>query len=348
MKTIYENQNGYPQCPNDEGYQNPNNNPYWYQRKNGFNIKTFQVPVDYDLRWFDIWVLLTTAIILPFAYSFLVFIIRVSVPLSFYSVEYATLSQISTYVFRLLIPVIGMGYGLIKFFRKMIKYRILYFYFMSSGPIGFAISLIISAIVSAFGLSTVGELSADNIYYLIDIFYNILIIFLFVYKNQIFYQMVRKLKTQIGYFALTIVVGYVAYIALAYFFNLIQSSFGVVDSSNNQASLQAMTDTIFGSFLLFISAGLIAPITEEFAYRMIVHDLSKNKWYSIIISVLFFAFLHIWSTNDFEHFLSYLAIGIINGLLYYFFKNLNPCIGLHMFSNILSCIILLAGASATV
>lgn len=167
--------------------------------------------------------------------------------------------------------------------------------------------------------------------------------FFYGYKHENFNIMFQKSIKQIWITVAVVVIGCLAYFLLNFVFSSIQTAINGSNSlSNNQSGLEMYVSDDLGIIALFLSSVIFAPIIEEFSYRMIFSEITDNKWYSVVLTVIFFAFLHVQQTADFSHIFVYFALGIVNGLIYWKLKNVTPCILVHLITNLVGFIFMVA------
>jgi len=121
---------------------------------------------------------------------------------------------------------------------------------------------------------------------------------------------------------------------------------GMIDLQERIPQNQTMVDALWLSHsgLAFLSAVIIAPIVEEFIFRVIIFQTFRkiNAMVAIVGSSLVFGAVHIISEivecNFLAPFyaLSYFVTAIALALLYERRRNIIPCIVLHMILNLVS------------
>lgn len=159
---------------------------------------------------------------------------------------------------------------------------------------------------------------------IINLFFygSVLVVFLLVFKhyfnNQIKDCLNRKEKV-----LKIVVIGFFLMFAASIVANTILMLLGVTDTSQNQASLDEFSNgTLFEKISLFVFAVLLAPIVEELVFRKAVYGIFERYNYiiAIIISALFFGFMHV-SGGDYIQIIYYASLGGILGLLYHYSNN---------------------------
>ena len=104
--------------------------------------------------------------------------------------------------------------------------------------------------------------------------------------------------------------------------------------ANNEESVQKMIDR--SPLLLLISAGFIAPINEEIVFRKTFKDNIKNKYIFVLVTGLFFGYLHVMDSTTFKQFLyiiPYSSLGISFAMAYYKTDSIFTSMSMHMFHN---------------
>ncbi len=111
--------------------------------------------------------------------------------------------------------------------------------------------------------------------------------------------------------------------------------------ANNEKIVQNMISE--NTFLMFISAGILAPIIEELVFRKSYLDTFKTKKTFIIISSLVFGGMHVLTSSttilDYLYFIPYTCLGLALATMDYKENNIYPSIIMHMFHNSLLIIL---------
>ncbi len=104
--------------------------------------------------------------------------------------------------------------------------------------------------------------------------------------------------------------------------------------------------TLFSSLPLYsiISTIILAPISEELAFRASFKGISKNKYIYSFITAFIFGLLHVIFNGDFLYIVPYSALGYFIALSYSETDNILVPISMHAFHNTL-CILLLIGGN---
>lgn len=105
--------------------------------------------------------------------------------------------------------------------------------------------------------------------------------------------------------------------------------------AENEELVQKMIDTM--PYLLLISAGILAPITEELVFRKAFKDNIKNKIVFPIVAGLVFGYLHVAGASSLVQFLyiiPYSSLGIAFAVTYNKTNTVFTSISMHMFHNI--------------
>lgn len=114
---------------------------------------------------------------------------------------------------------------------------------------------------------------------------------------------------------------------------IINLVFGTSQAENEQA-VQKMISAL--PYLMVLSAGIIAPINEEILFRKIFRNNIKNNILFILISGIFFGFLHVSQTSTLQQFLyiiPYSCLGISFAIMYVKTKSVFTSTFMHMFHN---------------
>lgn len=229
----------------------------------------------------------------------------------------------------------------------------LYLYLLSSILAGlivavianiFSNSLIVNNAVGESELSVVGKIVAFGFQTIIGL----LTIMLILWKAP-------DLRKRIW---LTIKQNYILLIAVLAIFVLILKvsdiGFGILNEiingvdvdSENEKSLRSMYILLSGKIVLFIGTVLVLPFLEELATRQGIFSLSNNRWLGLIISIIFFATMHLEQSGDFHKILPYIGASFIFSLLFIISREniLYPTI-LHVINNLIVYIIVVGRVS---
>lgn len=106
--------------------------------------------------------------------------------------------------------------------------------------------------------------------------------------------------------------------------------------ANNEQAVQSMIQVL--PWVMLINTGILAPITEEIAFRKTFFNVfDKHKWLFILTSGIFFGALHvvfsyqnIW---DLLYIIPYSALGISFAAMYDKTKTVFTSMGMHFFHN---------------
>ncbi len=121
---------------------------------------------------------------------------------------------------------------------------------------------------------------------------------------------------------------------------------------SNQEGLKNLAQSKFGIASLFFVAVITSPIIEELCFRKVIFDIvlesdscnSKKGigWLPYVISIFYFSYLHISLHAELEKILLYMPLAIINGMVYWYFKNYYYCISIHFIINLISFIFMVS------
>lgn len=118
--------------------------------------------------------------------------------------------------------------------------------------------------------------------------------------------------------------------------NLLLSIVLKAGGAENEKVVQEMLSKV--PWAMFISAGILAPINEEIAFRKTLKDVFTNKWVFAILSFLLFGGAHVIGTAtnflDYLYIIPYGALGASFALAYYETDTIFTSLSLHMFHNI--------------
>lgn len=118
--------------------------------------------------------------------------------------------------------------------------------------------------------------------------------------------------------------------------NLIINFIFNAGQANNEEAVQKMISAV--PYLVLISAGILAPITEEIVFRKTFKDIINNKIFYVIISGLVFGYLHVASADTIQQFLyiiPYSSLGICFAISYSKTDTIYTSMSMHMLHNII-------------
>ena len=114
-----------------------------------------------------------------------------------------------------------------------------------------------------------------------------------------------------------------------------------LNQAQNEQAVQKMISTL--PWLMLITAGVIAPITEEIVFRKSFKNSFKNKYLFIILSGVVFGFLHVISSYnspiELLYIIPYSSLGIAFATMYYKTNTIYTSISMHMLHNIILTLI---------
>ena len=103
----------------------------------------------------------------------------------------------------------------------------------------------------------------------------------------------------------------------------------------NEQTVQSMITAV--PWLMVISAGFLAPMTEELVFRKSLRDVLNSKYFFAFVSFLIFGGAHVMgnvtSYVDLLFIIPYGALGYVFALAYYKTNTIFTSISLHMFHN---------------
>ncbi len=231
--------------------------------------------------------------------------------------------------------------------KKVIKALIaILTYYVISEVFSFLISLIIENLFSKEFIQNHNAII--SIVFQFIIYLPILIIIFVLFKKNLVDDFTKTKEKSIS-FSQRILKG----LLLMYLVNIVSSilvsSLGSTDTSENQRLIETMiTYNSFTPFIMFLLVGLIGPLVEEVIFRKCFKTILKNDYLFIIVSTIFFGFMHVLSTpGNFGSrvilAIPYMASGF--SLSYIYIKNdsniIVPTI-CHMLTNSLAFILILS------
>lgn len=116
--------------------------------------------------------------------------------------------------------------------------------------------------------------------------------------------------------------------------NLVLATVFQNDGAENEQLVQQMITAL--PFLMVISAGFIAPMVEEITFRKVFRDNIKKDILFILVSGIFFGFLHVFPSDNLGQFLyiiPYSSLGISFAIMYQKTNTVFTSISMHMMHN---------------
>ena len=105
--------------------------------------------------------------------------------------------------------------------------------------------------------------------------------------------------------------------------------------AENEQIVQKMIDTL--PYLLILSAGVLAPITEELVFRKAFKDNIKNKTIFALVAGIVFGYLHVADASgllQFLYIIPYSSLGVAFAVMYNKTNTVFTSISMHMFHNL--------------
>lgn len=116
--------------------------------------------------------------------------------------------------------------------------------------------------------------------------------------------------------------------------NILIAMFTPLSNSTNEKSVQSLIPT--SPALMFIAAGIFAPIIEEITFRKTFQTIFKNKWTFALISFLVFGYIHVMNSNnplELLYIVPYGSLGLVFALTDYETNTVFTSIMMHMIHN---------------
>ena len=116
--------------------------------------------------------------------------------------------------------------------------------------------------------------------------------------------------------------------------NILIAMFTPLSNSTNEKSVQSLIPT--NPALMFIAAGIFAPIIEEITFRKTFQTIFKNKWTFALISFLVFGYIHVMNSNnplELLYIVPYGSLGLVFALTDYETNTVFTSIMMHMIHN---------------
>lgn len=112
--------------------------------------------------------------------------------------------------------------------------------------------------------------------------------------------------------------------------------------ANNENALQEMIKQS-PSYLMLVTAGILAPFNEEIVFRKSIKDCVSNKWIFVLFAFLLFGGAHVIGSAetflDYLYILPYGALGGVFALAYYETDTVFTSMTFHMIHNIILVIL---------
>ncbi len=177
---------------------------------------------------------------------------------------------------------------------------------------------------------------SNNTKILLSIFSNIcvLLILIILYHKDLIKD-IKKLKKKLLY-TMDSSFKYYLFGVLGMIVSNIVIGLLLKDNGPNNEKLVQQMITI-SPILMFINAGLIAPIIEELVFRKSYMDTFKNKWLFVILSGFVFGLMHVITSSnsiyEYLYLIPYMSLGVSFAYMDFKHNNIFPSIFMHIFHN---------------
>lgn len=162
----------------------------------------------------------------------------------------------------------------------------------------------------------------------------LLIILIIIYRRELIKEfklfkknLLENLDTGIKYWLIGLLVMMISNIIITYILGLNQAQ--------NEQAVQKMINKM--PIMMLITAGFIAPITEEITFRKTFKNIFLNKYLFIILSGLVFGSMHVITSysNPLEllYIIPYGSLGMAFAAMYYKTDTIYTSISIHMLHN---------------
>lgn len=162
----------------------------------------------------------------------------------------------------------------------------------------------------------------------------LLIILIIIYRRELIKEfklfkknLLENLDTGIKYWLIGLLVMMISNIIITYILGLNQAQ--------NEQAVQKMINKM--PIMMLITAGFIAPITEEITFRKTFKNIFLNKYLFIILSGLVFGSMHVITSysNPLEllYIIPYGSLGMTFATMYYKTDTIYTSISMHMLHN---------------
>ena len=214
--------------------------------------------------------------------------------------------------------------------------------------LGLILLLLVFSIIPIIFLSSLG-INYNNFSYASKVIYSficdilLILIFIFIYKKDIFKDfknyfnknIYTNLKTSIKYWIIGLIIMITS--------NLIISIITNGAIASNEEAVRSLIDK--APLYMIFELVIYAPLTEEIIFRKSMKDIFKNKYIYIISSGLIFGLMHIISSInspiELLYIIPYSSLGIVFATLYHKTNNIFSTITIHSIHNGLTLILYL-------
>lgn len=112
------------------------------------------------------------------------------------------------------------------------------------------------------------------------------------------------------------------------------------EASQNQQIIELLMQV--HPIFMVITTVIFAPLVEEVVFRLtIMKGFVGKPWIGIALSSFIFGMIHVISAGDFIYCIPYVAMGLALGYTYHKHQNIWYSIGVHLFQNLFSSLVLL-------
>lgn len=112
------------------------------------------------------------------------------------------------------------------------------------------------------------------------------------------------------------------------------------DGSTESMNQQLVVDLIeVHPVVMFVMATMLAPIAEELVFRFSVMNLIQKPVPAVIVSSLFFGWVHVAAGGDYLYMIPYVLSGLILSVSYLKSNNIWYPIAIHVVNNLLATLI---------
>ena len=167
----------------------------------------------------------------------------------------------------------------------------------------------------------------------------VMLVFILIYRKRLITDLKDFKKNCKGILLTTLKLWAIGFVIMIVFSNIIRF-IPIKDVANQEANIEFLKSSKLIACLIYI---VIAPITEEIAYRLSFRKFTDNKWLFAITTGLIFGLVHILSSinsaNDLImllYLIPYGALGIVFGLAYHKTDNIYGTMIFHSLHNTIS------------
>lgn len=181
------------------------------------------------------------------------------------------------------------------------------------------------------------QLESSQVNILLSLFSSVCLAFIlfFIYRKELVDEFKLIKRNFSSFFDKGLIAWVIGLISMMVLNIIIGNILGAGEAANEEV-IQKMIDVL--PFVMFISAGFLAPWNEEIVFRKSIFNVFKNKWLYVFVSGLLFGLAHVvGGTNswvDWLYVLPYGGLGAAFAYCYYDTKSIFTPMLFHMIHNV--------------